>query len=303
LGAGGIVESLAAGARIVITGRVADVSLTVGPAVHEFEWSFRDWDRLAPVTVAGHLIECGGQCTGGMYSGWTPEIRLADIGYPIAELSENGAVTITKPDGTGGRVDVETVSEQLLYEIGDPAHYLTPDLDTDFTQVRLTQTGPDRVSVAGAGGSSAPETLKVSVAYQDGYLVSSTLTVCGPRAVETARSAGEAILEKLRMAGAMPARTNVEVVGAGDTAPEVPGERAKPWDVVLRVSAADPSRAVLERFTCEFAPLVTAGHPGVTGYIGGRTKPRPVLAYWPTTVSRKHVQARATVKPAREWIA
>jgi hypothetical protein len=303
LGAEGIVEALAAGARIVITGRVADVSLTVGPAVREFGWSFRDCERLAPVTVAGHLIECGGQCTGGMYSGWTPEIRLADIGYPIAEITDHGEVTITKPPGTGGRVDIETVSEQLLYEIGDPAHYLTPDLDTDFTQVRLTQAGPDRVSVRGARGSSAPETLKVSVAYQDGYLVSSTLTVCGPRAVETARSAGEAILEKLRMAGVMPARTNVEVLGAGDTAPGVPGERAKPWDVVLRISAADPSRAVLERFTCEFAPLVTAGHPGVTGYIGGRTKPRHVLAYWPTTVSRKHVQARATVKPAREWVA
>jgi hypothetical protein len=303
LGAAGIVEALAGGARIVITGRVADVSLTVGPAAHQFGWSFRDWERLAPTTVAGHLIECGGQCTGGMYSGWTPEIRLADIGYPIAEISDKADVTITKPEGTGGRVDVETVSEQLLYEIGDPAHYLTPDIDTDFTQVRLTEAGPDRVSVQGARGSSAPDKFKVSVAYQDGYLVSSTLTVCGPHAVETARSAGATILEKLRMAGVTPARTNVEVIGAGDTAPGLPGERVNPWDVVLRVSAADPSRAVLDRFTCEFAPLVTAGHPGVTGYVGGRAKPRPVLAYWPTTVSRGHVQAVSIVRAAREWIA
>jgi hypothetical protein len=303
LGAARIVEALAGGARIVITGRVADASLTVGPAVHEFRWSFRDWERLAATTVAGHLIECGGQCTGGMYSGWTPEIRLADIGYPIAEISEQADVTITKPERTGGRVDVETVSEQLLYEIGDPAHYLTPDIDTDFSQVRMTQAGPDRVKIQGARGASAPETLKVSVAYQDGYLVSSTLTVCGPHAVETARSAGATILEKLRMAGVMPARTNVEVLGAGDTAPGLPGERAEPWDVVLRVSAADPSRAVLERFTCEFAPLVTAGQPGVTGYIGGRTKPRAVLAYWPTTVSRAHVRTQATVRAAGEWHA
>ncbi len=303
LGAAGIVDALAAGARIVITGRVADASLTVGPAVHEFGWTLRDWERLAAATVAGHLIECGGQCTGGMYSGWTPEIRLADIGYPIAEMSQNGDVTITKPDGTGGRVDVETVSEQLLYEIGDPAHYLTPDIDTDFTQVRMTQTGPDRVSVNGARGNAAPERLKVSIAYQDGYMVSSTLTVCGPRAVETARSAGTTILEKLRMAGVTPARTNVEVLGAGDTAPGLPREAAQPWDVVLRISAADPSRAVLERFTCEFAPLVTAGHPGVTGYVGGRAKPRPVLAYWPTTVSRAHAQSRSIVRSAREWVA
>src|SRR5580692_3898021 len=147
LGAAGIVDALAAGARIVITGRVADASLTVGPAVREFGWSFRDWPQLAQATVAGHLIECGGQCTGGMYSGWTPDIRLADIGYPIAEISEGGNFVITKPEKTGGRVDVETVSEQLLYEIGAPAHYLTPDIDTDFTQVRLTQVGPDRVSV------------------------------------------------------------------------------------------------------------------------------------------------------------
>jgi len=303
LGAAGIVEALAAGARIVITGRVADASLTVGPAVHELGWTFRDWERLAAATVAGHLIECGGQCTGGMYSGWTPEIRLADIGYPIAEISEQADVTITKPAGTGGLVNVETVSEQLLYEIGDPAHYLTPDIDTDFTQVGLTQAGPDRVSVAGARGNSAPDKFKVSIAYQDGYLVSSTLTICGRHAVETARSAGATILEKLRLAGVMPARTNIEVLGAGDTAPGLPGERAAPWDVVLRVSAADPSRAVLERFTCEFAPLVTAGQPGVTGYVGGRARTRPVLAYWPTTISREHVPARSTVKSAREWIA
>ncbi len=303
LGAAGIVEALAAGARIVITGRVADASLTVGPAVHELGWNFRDWERLAAGTVAGHLIECGGQCTGGMYSGWTPDIRLADIGYPIAEISEQADVTITKPAGTGGLVTVETVSEQLLYEIGDPAHYLTPDIDTDFTQVRLEQAGPDRVSMTGARGNSAPEKFKVSVAYQDGYLVSSTLTICGRHAVETARSAGATILEKLRLAGVTPARTNIEVLGAGDTAPGLPGERAVPWEVVLRVSAADPSRAVLERFTCEFAPLVTAGQPGVTGYVGGRAKPRPVLAYWPTTISREHVPARSTVKTAREWIA
>ncbi|HXY33056.1 MAG TPA: acyclic terpene utilization AtuA family protein, partial [Planctomycetaceae bacterium] len=219
LGAGGIVDALAAEARIVITGRVADVSLTVGPAVHEFGWNFSDWERLAAATVAGHLIECGGQCTGGMYSGWTPEIRLADIGYPIAEITEKADVTITKPEGTGGRVDVETVSEQLLYEIGDPAHYLTPDLDTDFTQVRLTEIGPDRVSVQGARGGSPPETLKVSIAYQRGFMVSSTLTICGPNAIETAQSAGETILEKVRMAGVVPARTNVEILGAGDTWP------------------------------------------------------------------------------------
>jgi hypothetical protein len=178
LGAGGIVEALAGGARIVVTGRVADASLTLGPAVHELGWAWRDgdrrhwaqrdWDRLAAATVAGHLIECGAQCTGGMFSAWRPEISLSDVVYPIAEISDDGRVVITKPPNSGGTVNVETVAEQLVYEIGDPAHYLTPDVDTDFSHVRLSQVGTDRVEVSHAKGAPPPETLKVSLAYQAG---------------------------------------------------------------------------------------------------------------------------------------
>ncbi|HUE17266.1 MAG TPA: acyclic terpene utilization AtuA family protein [Planctomycetaceae bacterium] len=304
LGAGGIVEALDRGARIVVTGRVADASLTLGPAVHEFGWNWQDWNRLAAASVAGHLIECGAQCTGGMFSAWRPEIALSDVGYPIAEISNDGRVAITKPAESGGSVNVETVAEQLVYEIGDPAHYLTPDVDADFSQVRLLQVEPDRVEVSHARGASPPETLKVSLAYQDGFMAAATLVVCGPSAAENARAAGAIILDRLAHAGVRPARTHVEVLGAGDTLPGLAiAADSRPWDVVLRVSAADPSRAVLDRFVREFAPLVTAGPPGVTGYTGGRAKPRPVLAYWPTTVSRARMHPEVEVRTASEWAA
>jgi hypothetical protein len=237
-----------------------------------------------------------------MFSAWRPEIALADVGYPIAEISEDGRVVITKTAESAGRVSVETVAEQLVYEIGDPAHYLTPDVDTDFSHVRLSQAETDRVEVSQARGAPPPETLKVSLAYQDGFMASATLVVCGPNAAQNARAAAAIILDRLARAGVRPARTHVEVLGDGDTLPGLPvGGGGAPWDVVLRVSAADPSRAVLDRFVREFAPLVTAGPPGVTGYTGGRAKPRPVLAYWPTTVSRARVHPEVEVQTANEW--
>ena len=196
-----------------MTGRVADASLTLAPAVYEFGWNWSDWNRLAAATVAGHLIECGAQCTGGMFSAWRPEITLSDVGYPIAEIADDGRVAITKASGSGGRVTVETVAEQLVYEIGDPAHYLTPDVDTDFSHVRLLETGPDRMEVSQARGAAPPETLKVSLAYQDGYMASATLVVCGPDAANNARAAGKIILERLADAGVRPARTHIEVLG------------------------------------------------------------------------------------------
>jgi len=170
LGAGGIVDGLAQDARIVITGRVADASLTVGPCVHEFGWRWDDWNSLAAATVAGHLIECGAQMTGGMYSDWTEQIPLAEVGYPIAEISADGSLVVTKPAGSDGLVTVGTVSEQLVYEIGDPARYLTPDVVADFSQVRLVQEADDRVCLSDAAGSVAPESYKVSLCYRDGFM-------------------------------------------------------------------------------------------------------------------------------------
>ncbi|MBI3861785.1 MAG: DUF1446 domain-containing protein [Planctomycetia bacterium] len=301
LGAAGIVEALAQGARIVITGRVADASLTVGPAIHEFGWSSSDWDKRAAATVAGHLIECGAQATGGMFSGWTPEISLQNLGYPIAEISEPGHFTMTKPAGTGGAVTVDTVAEQLVYEIGDPRHYLTPDVDADFSHVQLVQSGPDRVDVRGAKGNPAPPRYKVSMAYRDGYMASGTLVVCGDQAAAKARACGELILSRLKAAGVNLERTHVECLGTGDSLPGVWKRNDDALEVVLRVSVHDPSREAVERFVREFSPLVGSGPPGVTGYTGPRPKPYPVFAYWPTTVAREKLQHTVEVREAEKW--
>jgi hypothetical protein len=302
LGAAGIVEALSRAARIVITGRVADASLTVAPAIFEHGWKWDDWHRLAQATVAGHLIECGAQATGGMYSDWSPEIDLGDIGYPLVELADDGTFVITKPERTGGAVTVGTVSEQLVYEIGDPAHYLTPDVDTDFSNVRLVEESRDRVRVEGARGNPAPERYKVSMAYHDGYTASGTLVLSGRNAARNARHAAEAIFARLKRAGFSYARSNVECVGTGDSLPGIWPRPDEVWDVLLRVSVLDPSRDAVERFASELAPLVTAGPPGVTGYANARPRPRPVLAYWPTTISRERVSPVTIVKPAREWL-
>lgn len=310
LGAAGIVEALQQESRIVITGRCADASLTVGPAIQELGWTFQDWDRLAAATVAGHLIECGAQATGGMFSNWTDSLSLTNVGYPIAEINAAGDVVLTKPNGTDGEVSVATLSEQLLYEIGDPAHYLTPDVDADFSQVRLTQLEPDRVQVQGAKGQSAPERFKVSLAYRDGYAVSSMLVICGRNAEAKARACGEMILHRLKSAGCSPQQTNVEILGTGDSLPGIwsrlqsteTSNSLGSGEVVLRLSARDPHRETLERFTRDIAPLVTSGPPGVTGYTGPRSKPYPVLAFWPTTIARDQIHPEVHVHSVQEWL-
>ncbi|MDB5389261.1 MAG: acyclic terpene utilization AtuA family protein [Planctomycetaceae bacterium] len=303
LGAGGIVDALEQGARIVVTGRVADASLTVGPAVHEFGWSWNDWPRLAQASVAGHLIECGAQATGGMYSAWTPEIALANVGYPIAEFDANGRVVISKPEATDGLVSPDTLAEQLIYEIGDPQHYLTPDADADFSQVKFQQLGPNQVEVSGAAAGPPPETYKVSMAYRDGYMAAGTLVLYGPEAAARARACGEIVLQRVRRAGFNLARTNIECLGAGQVLPGITPLNEEAPEVLLRVTVHDPSREAVERFTREFSPLVGSGLPGVTGYTGPRAKPWPVLAYWPTKIHRSHVQANVVVHSAREWLS
>src|SRR5207253_8447127 len=180
LGAGPIVEALNLTAKVVITGRVADASLTLAPAIHAFGWAWDDWDRLSAGSVAGHLIECGAQVTGGLWCNWHEAPELANVGYPVAEIEANGTLRITKPPGTGGAVNTETVAEQLLYEVGDPAAYLTPDVVADFTSVQLTETDPHVVCVERARGKLATDSYKVSIAYRDGFTASGTLVVAGP---------------------------------------------------------------------------------------------------------------------------
>jgi hypothetical protein len=296
LGSPPLADALRRGADVVITGRVADAALAVAPAAHEFRWRWDDWDRLAAASVAGHLIECGAQATGGLWCNWQEIDDLAGVGYPFVDIEPDGSFVLGKPAGTGGAVNRETVSEQLLYEVGDPAGYLTPDVVADFTSVELREAGPDQVRVTSARGRPATDTYKVSIAYRDGYASSGTLVVAGPGAPAKARKCGEVLLGRLKRAGATPRHTDVQCLGAGDSAPGVLPAPADAPEVVLRLAVRDPKKAIVERFTKEFAPLVTAGLPGVTGYTAGRPPVREVFAYWPALV------AKSVVSPTVEML-
>jgi hypothetical protein len=302
LGARPIADALAAGARFVITGRVADASLTLGPACAHFGWAWDDWARLAGASVAGHIIECGAQATGGLWHQWDQLDDLAGVGYPIAELAADGTAVITKPEATGGLVSTGTVAEQIVYEIDDPARYRTPDVDVDFTQVSLTQQGTNRVAVRGARGRAPSDHLKVAAVYRDGWTASGMLAVAGRNAEAKARASGAIILERVRRAGYVLADALVECLGAGDVVPGLLKPASPPSEVVLRVTVRDPDRAAVERFCCEFAPLVTAGPTGIAGYATGRPACRPAFAYWPALIPRALVSAHAEVRTAHEWI-
>ncbi|WP_254508330.1 acyclic terpene utilization AtuA family protein [Anatilimnocola floriformis] len=302
LGARPIVAALVAGARIVITGRVADASLTVAPLVHEFGWSWDDLPKIAAATVAGHLIECGAQVTGGYATDWEHS-HLVNVGYPIAEVNEAGETIITKPANTGGCVNFRTVAEQLVYEIGDPHRYYTPDIVCDFTTVELKDLGNDRVLVTGASGSDATSTYKVSLAYRDGFMASGQLLVYGLDCPAKAQACGEMILQRTAAAGFPLARTNIELLGQGAG---VPGswfwrKYQPPGEVMLRVTVHDPNRAAVEHFTREIAPLITSGPAGLAGYAAGRPSVRPVFAYWPTLIPKSLVIAKVQVQTAEKF--
>ncbi len=291
LGARPIAEALALGADVVVTGRVADASLTLGPLVYEFGWSWDNWNRLGAGTTAGHLIECGAQATGALWTRADASTRLADVGYPIADVGEDGVFRIAKPPGTGGAINFETVAEQLLYEVADPARYLTPDVVADFTAPRLTVVGPDLVEVANCRGTPATDSYKVSIAYRDGYAAAGMLVIAGPRAAEKARQSGQIILDRLKAAGFEYDASHIEALGAGDSVPGVL-PACDPPEVVLRVAVRDSRKAAVERFAKEFAPLVTSGYAGTTGYTTGRPQVREVFAYWPALIAKSAVPAR-----------
>jgi hypothetical protein len=291
------------GARIVLTGRVADASLTLGPAVARHDWAWDDWDRLAGASAAGHLIECGAQVTGGLWHQWDQLPDLAGIGYPIAEVAADGSSVITKPVGTGGLVSVGTVTEQLLYEIDDPARYRTPDVDVDFTTVRLTATGPNQVAVRDATGRPPSDRLKLAIIYRDGWTASGMLAVVGRDAAKKARTAGAMLLARVSRAGFIFADSLVECFGTGDVVPGVYKPRESPGEVLLRVTVRDANRSAVERFCREFAPLVTSGPPGISGYASGRPAPRPAFGYWPTLVPRLMIEPTVNLATATECSA
>ena len=297
LGAWPMVEALNQGARVVITGRATDTGLTLAPLIHEFGWAADDWDRLSAGTIAGHIIECGAQCSGGncQYE-WQSVPDLTDVGFPIVEAAPDGTFVITKHDGTGGWVNVPSVKEQLLYEMGDPAAYITPDCVADFTTIRLADAGRDRVRVHGIKGRPATEFLKVSISYSAGYKAVGTLVYAWPDAYAKARAADRILRARLERLGLKFEHVLTEFVGvsathgrlAGEPSPDIP-------EVQLRVGVRGPDKAAVERFTKEIAPLILTGPPAVTGFAGGRPKVEEIVAYWPALIPKTEIQPRVEV--------
>jgi len=297
LGAAPIVEALNHGARVVITGRATDTGLTLAPMIHEFGWASDDWDKLAAGTIAGHIIECGAQCSGGncQYE-WQSIPDLANVGFPIAEASADATFVITKHDGTGGRVNVQSVKEQLVYEMGDPHEYITPDCVADFTTIRVADDGTDRVRVFGIKGRPATEFLKVSISYSAGYKAVGTLVYSWPDADAKAQAADKILRARLERLGLRFDQILTEFVGANATHGRLAGEPSPDLaEVQLRVGVRGDDRNAIERFTKEIAPLILTGPPGVTGFAGGRPKVEEIVAYWPALIPKSEIEPRVDV--------
>ncbi|MEO8496178.1 MAG: acyclic terpene utilization AtuA family protein [Planctomycetota bacterium] len=292
LGATPIVEALAAGADLVITGRVADPSLVVAACVYHFGWSDDDLDRLAGATVAGHLIECGTQVTGGISTDWLDMPDPTDIGFPIVEVAADGSCIVTKPHGTGGRVTELTVKEQLVYEIGDPENYLSPDVTVSFSTLAVEDLGNNRVRVFGASGRPHPDSYKVSATFRDGFRAAGSLTIFGRDAVAKAKRCGELVLRHVREAGFELRDSVVECLGSGACAAGIVDQPDRAIETVLRVAVEADSRDAVERFSRELMPLITAGSQGTTGYADGRPRIHPVIRYWPCLIPRDSVVPR-----------
>lgn len=308
LGAGPLVEALDKGANIIVGGRLTDTGLTLAPLMYEFGWAFDDWDRVAAGTIAGHIIECGAQCSGGncQYD-WESIPDMANIGFPIVEASPDGSFVVTKHDGTGGRVNVQSVKEQLLYEMGDPHEYITPDCIADFTTIQLENAGPDRVRVFGIGGKRNTDSYKISVAYSDGWKAIGTLVYAWPDAYEKAKAADSILRERLDRLGLKFDLILTEFVGINATHGQL-GEAtfveagsggghgfSDIPEVQLRVGVRSQNRADVERFTKEVAPLILTGPPAVTGFAGGRPKVEEIMAYFPALIPKSLIKTKVDV--------
>lgn len=307
LGALPLVHALNQGADIVVTGRCVDSALTLAPLIAEFGWSPDDFDRLAAGSLAGHIIECGCQATGGLFTDWNRVPDWADMGYPIVECRGDGTFTVTKPPGTGGLIERLAVAEQLLYEIGDPAAYLLPDVTCDFTQVRIEQETADRVIVSGARGRRPTDFYKFSGTYQDGFRSSGTMIVIGIDAVAKARRTAEAILDRTRVMlhrEGLPdySDTLIEVIGAETMyGPHSRAQSAR--EVMMRVTVTHASKKALEIFGREIAPSGTSWSPGTTMPPAGRPRPSPLIKQFNGLVPKSGVTARVFFKGTETPIA
>jgi hypothetical protein len=297
IGAFPLVRALETGADVVVAGRCTDTALALAPMIHRFGWKQDDWNLLASGTIAGHIVECGAQCTGGnCIAGWQSIPDFANIGYPILEAEPDGSFVVTKHPGTGGRVSQETVKEQLLYELGDPQNYITPDCVADFTSIHLSDDGPDRVRVSGIQGRPRPEMLKASISYEYGWKASGSIVYSWPDAVGKARCADRMVRERLQQLGLQVDEIHSDIFGLnschGPAAPPV----ADLPEVQLRIAVRGENKKSIERFTREIAPLVLAGPPTATGFGEGRPPVREVVAYWPALLPREAIETAVEIE-------
>ena len=296
LGAFPLAEALDTGADVVVGGRYADPALAMAAMIHRFGWRDTDWDWLAGGAVAGHIIECGTQATGGNCQvDWRSIPDLANIGYPIVDVEPDGSFAVTKHPGTGGAVTVAGVKEQLVYEIGDPAAFTTPDVIADFTTIRLAQDGPGRVRVSGVRGAPRPENLKLSISYHAGWKAVGTLVYTWPDALEKAQAADRIVRERLGQMGLKFEAVHSEYFGVNACLGHLAPPNPDPPEVQLRIGVRGGNRAHVERFTREMVPLVLSGPPGATGYGEGRPRVREVVAYWSALLPREELQPRVEV--------
>ena len=297
LGASGLVEALNGGANIVIGGRLTDTGLTLAPLMHEFGWSFDDWDKVSAGTIAGHIIECGGQSSGGNCQfDWQNIPNLEDIGFPIVEASPNGEFVVTKHENTGGRVNIPSIKEQLLYEMGDPQSYITPDVVADFTTINLSDDGENRVKVFGIKGHPKTDFYKVSIAYSAGWKAVGTLVYSYPDAFEKAKAADLILRKRLEKLGLKFDVILTEFVGVNATHGHLSGEPNKDIpEVQLRFGVRGQSKSDVERFTKELAPLILTGPPSVTGFAGGRPKVEEIMAYFPALIPKHLIETKVEI--------
>jgi hypothetical protein len=312
LGAAPLVEALGKGANIIVGGRLTDTGLTLAPLMHEFGWEFDDWDRVSAGTIAGHIIECGAQSSGGncQYD-WQSIPDMANIGFPIVEASPDGSFIVTKHSGTGGRVNVQSIKEQLLYEMGDPHSYITPDVVADFTTIQLEDAGENKVRVHSIGGHPKTDFYKVSIAYSDGYKSVGTLVYSWPDALEKAQAADKILRQRLDNLGLKFDTVLTEFVGVsathGHLATTAAGVSTASGsdrglsdypEVQLRIGVRGPDKDAVTRFTKEIAPLILTGPPGVTGFAGGRPKVEEIMAYFPALIPKSLIETKVDIVEA-----
>ncbi len=292
-----VVDALKQGANVIITGRVTDTGLTLAPMIYEFGWEYSDYDKMAIGTIAGHIIECGAQVSGGNFTDWEQVEDFTNIGFPIIEAKPDGTFYVTKHEGTGGLVNQMTVKEQLMYEIGNPAEYITPDVIADFTTVHIEDAGKNRVRVSGIKGKPDTPTYKISASYTDGFKLSATLVYCWPDALKKAKKGAEILKQRADALNLEIDEFHAEYVGYNGTT-EKPVQLIDSEDIdeiQMRVSICGKNKEHINRFGMEIAPLILTGPSGVTGFAGGRPKASEIVAYWPALLNKKAVEPTVEV--------